>query len=44
MTIPHWVPEVDAGFDVTSPAITVYQTIICWARKTLREGRGRWVF
>ena len=36
MTIPHWVAEVEAGFDITSPAITVYRTSIRWVCATLR--------
>ena len=39
MTIPHWVAEVEAGLNITPPAITVYRTSIRWAHATLREGQ-----
>ena len=39
MAIPHWVPKVEPGFDITSNAITVYRTCICWARASLRGGQ-----
>ena len=40
MTIPHWVPVVEPGFDVTSPAITVYRSCILWVRTTLWNGQA----